>query len=58
MYIDTDAVFLAPPEKVWENFKRMSSEQIVALAAEQEDYLNNTYRLTAKHPYYGPAGML
>jgi UDP-xylose:glucoside alpha-1,3-xylosyltransferase len=34
MYIDSDALFFDAPEDLWENFKRMNSEQMIGMVEE------------------------
>ncbi|KAG5325665.1 GXLT1 xylosyltransferase, partial [Pseudoatta argentina] len=57
LYVDTDTLFLAPPEKVWDNFKKMNSSQLAALSPEHEDPNTGWYNRFAKHPYYGKLGV-
>ncbi|XP_018333778.1 glucoside xylosyltransferase 1 isoform X2 [Agrilus planipennis] len=53
LYVDTDTLFLTPPEKIWEHFYKMNSSQMAALAPEHEDPNVGWYNRFARHPYYG-----
>lgn len=55
IYVDTDTVFLAPVDYVWDHFYKMNSSQLAALAPEHED-ANGWYNRFARHPYYGKYG--
>ncbi|XP_008548664.1 glucoside xylosyltransferase 1 [Microplitis demolitor] len=57
LYVDTDTLFLAPPELVWDEFKKMNSTQLAALSPEHEDPNTGWYNRFAKHPYYGKLGV-
>ncbi|XP_043492136.1 uncharacterized protein LOC122517681 [Polistes fuscatus] len=57
LYMDTDTLFLAPPEKIWDEFKKMNSSQLAALSPEHEDPNTGWYNRFAKHPYYGKLGV-
>lgn len=57
LYVDTDVLFLRPPEDVWRFFDAFAPEQIAALAPESEDVRNGWYPRFAKHPYFEPAGV-
>ncbi|XP_063989363.1 glucoside xylosyltransferase 1 [Diachasmimorpha longicaudata] len=57
LYVDTDTLFLAPPEIVWDEFKLMNSSQLAALSPEHEDPNTGWYNRFAKHPYYGKLGV-
>ncbi|CAK9827062.1 Glucoside xylosyltransferase 1 [Anthophora retusa] len=57
LYVDTDTLFLAPPEKVWDEFKKMNFVQLAALSPEHEDPNTGWYNRFAKHPYYGKLGV-
>lgn len=56
LYTDTDTLFLAPVEKVWEHFYKMNSSQMAALAPEHEDPNVGWYNRYARHPFYGKLG--
>ncbi len=56
LYVDTDVVFLTSPEKVWEHFTKMNSEQMVAAAREHENITTSWYRINGDYPYYGTTG--
>ena len=57
LYVDTDTLFLAPPEEVWDKFNEMNSTQLAALSPEHEDTNTGWYNRFAKHPYYGKLGV-
>ncbi|XP_076045885.1 glucoside xylosyltransferase 1-like [Oratosquilla oratoria] len=57
MYVDTDVLFLAPPEVVWGHFARMNASQMAAMAPEHEDLATGWYNRFARHPYYGRLGV-
>lgn len=57
LYVDTDTLFLAPPELIWDEFKNMNSTQLAALSPEHEDPNTGWYNRFAKHPYYGKLGV-
>ena len=56
LYVDTDILFLRPPEDVWQFFYRFNSSQIAAVAPETEDAHTGWYNRFARHPYYPPLG--
>ncbi|XP_008216745.1 glucoside xylosyltransferase 1 [Nasonia vitripennis] len=57
LYVDTDTLFLAPPEVIWDEFKKMNNVQLAALSPEHEDPNTGWYNRFAKHPYYGKLGV-
>ncbi|XP_073974185.1 glucoside xylosyltransferase 1 shams isoform X1 [Rhodnius prolixus] len=57
LYVDTDVLFLSPPENVWRHFDLMNSTQLAALAPEHEDPNIGWYNRFARHPYYGKLGV-
>ncbi|KAG8233143.1 hypothetical protein J437_LFUL010373 [Ladona fulva] len=57
LYVDTDTLFLAPLEEIWEHFGKMNSSQMAALTPEHEDHATGWYNRFARHPYYGPLGV-
>lgn len=57
LYVDTDVLFLSPPENVWRHFDLMNSTQLAALAPEHEDPNIGWYNRFARHPYYGKLGL-
>lgn len=56
LYVDTDTLFLSPPNLVWDHFYKMNSSQMAALAPEHEDPNIGWYNRFARHPYYGKLG--
>uniref|UniRef100_A0A0A9XB39 UDP-D-xylose:beta-D-glucoside alpha-1,3-D-xylosyltransferase n=1 Tax=Lygus hesperus TaxID=30085 RepID=A0A0A9XB39_LYGHE len=57
LYVDTDVLFLSPPESVWKYFDSMNSTQLAALAPEHEDPNTGWYNRFARHPFYGKLGL-
>lgn len=57
LYVDTDILFLRPPEEVWRFFGEFAPEQLAALAPETESAGGSWYARFAKHPFYAPHGM-
>lgn len=57
LYMDTDTLFLTPPDKVWEHFSFMNEFQMAAVAPEHEDRATGWYNRFARHPYYGELGL-
>ncbi len=57
LYVDTDILFLRPPEDVWRFFAEFDPSQLAALAPEAESAGGSWYARFAKHPYYPPHGM-
>ncbi|KAL7302747.1 hypothetical protein TKK_0004794 [Trichogramma kaykai] len=57
LYVDTDTLFLTPPEVIWDEFKKMNSTQLAALSPEHEEPNTGWYNRFAKHPYYGKLGL-
>ena len=58
IYVDTDTLFLRPPEELWSYFKMFSSEQVAGLVNECEKGQKNCwYNQHAKHPYVKPYGV-
>ncbi|XP_023246784.1 glucoside xylosyltransferase 1 [Copidosoma floridanum] len=57
LYVDTDTLFLTPPEDVWDEFEKMNSSQLAALSPEHEDPNTGWYNRFARHPYYGKLGV-
>lgn len=57
LYMDTDTLFLSPPELIWDEFRNMNSSQLAALSPEHEDPNVGWYNRFAKHPFYGKLGV-
>lgn len=57
LYVDTDILFLRPPEDIWAFFAEFNERQLAALAPETESPGGSWYKRFAKHPYYPPYGM-
>lgn len=56
LYVDTDVLFLRPPEDLWSFFESFNDSHIAALSPETEDASTNWYVRFARHPYYKPLG--
>ena len=56
IYVDTDVIFLTPPENLWDHFEEFKKIHIAALAPETEDKATNWYVRFARHPFYEPLG--
>lgn len=55
LYMDSDSIFLTPPETFWEQFNQMNSLQVIGIAQEDEipgGYYHEKYGI----PYYGNYG--
>ncbi len=57
LYVDTDILFLRPPEDVWGLFSGFDDKQLAALAPETETADGGWYKKSAKHPFYPPYGV-
>ncbi|CAD5115965.1 DgyrCDS4895 [Dimorphilus gyrociliatus] len=57
LYVDTDVLFVSPPQEIWTIFHIMNENQISALAPEHEDPSTGWYNRFAQHPYYKPLGV-
>jgi len=57
LYVDTDVLFLRPPEDLWSFFESFNDSHIAALSPETEDASTNWYVRFARHPYYKPLGV-
>ncbi|XP_045120759.1 glucoside xylosyltransferase 2-like [Portunus trituberculatus] len=57
IYVDTDTLFLAPLEHLWDHFSAMNASHMAAMAPEHEDLATGWYNRFAKHPYYGRLGV-
>ncbi|XP_042210652.1 glucoside xylosyltransferase 1-like [Homarus americanus] len=53
IYVDTDMLFLRPPEQLWEEFQKFNDVQLAALAPCLFHYDTNRNKL----PYYGKTGL-
>ena len=57
LYMDSDSIFLTPPEMFWDQFNKMNSSQVIGIAQEDEipgGYYHEEYGI----PYYGNYGTL
>ncbi|XP_029104271.1 glucoside xylosyltransferase 1 isoform X2 [Scleropages formosus] len=57
LYVDTDILFLRPPEDLWSFLGQFNSTQLAAMAPEHEDPRIAWYNRFARHPYYGKTGL-
>ena len=58
IYLDTDTLFLRPPEELWSYFQKFSSKQVAGLVNEcDENQKFCWYKHHAKHPYVKPYGV-
>jgi hypothetical protein len=54
--MDSDSIFLAPPEIFWDQFKKMNSSQVIGIA--QEDEVPGYYHEEYGIPYVGTYGII
>ena len=54
--MDSDSIFLTPPETFWNEFSKMNSSQVIGIA--QEDEIPGYYHEEYGIPYYGNYGTL
>ncbi|EDV29488.1 uncharacterized protein TRIADDRAFT_18350, partial [Trichoplax adhaerens] len=57
IYLDTDILFMRPPEDLWQFFDKLNSTQLAAVSPEGEDAPTGWYNKYARHPYYGELGI-
>lgn len=58
IYVDTDTLFLRPPEDLWSYFEKFSSKQVAGLVNECEKGQKYCwYKQHATHPYVKPYGV-
>ncbi|XP_045502972.1 glucoside xylosyltransferase 1 [Colias croceus] len=57
IYVDTDTLFLAPAEELWDSFSKFNHTQISAMALEDDNPNVSWYPRFAKHPFYGKYGL-
>ncbi|XP_033125689.1 glucoside xylosyltransferase 2-like [Anneissia japonica] len=57
LYVDTDTLFIRPPESLWSFFNEFNATHLAALAPEDEIAEVGWYDRFARHPYYGLAGL-
>lgn len=55
--MDTDTLFLGPPDELWSFFSKFNSSQMSAMSLEHENPNLSWYPRFAKHPYYRELGM-
>ncbi|CAL8318533.1 unnamed protein product [Lota lota] len=57
VYVDSDIVFLRPPQRLWAMLSRFNASQLAAMAPEHEEPRVAWYNRFARHPFYGVAGL-
>jgi len=57
LYIDTDVLFLRPPEDLWESFHSFEINQIAGLTYECQTTVGCWYNDNLNHPYFKPFGL-
>lgn len=58
IYVDTDVLFLRPPEDLWEYFNNFNNTQIAGMVRECEPSTSNCwYNKQLSHPYVQPYGV-
>ncbi|CAK1550519.1 unnamed protein product [Leptosia nina] len=57
IYVDTDSLFLGPPQHLWDQFSRFNATQISAMSLEDDNPNVSWYPRFAKHPFYGKYGL-
>ncbi|XP_047509946.1 glucoside xylosyltransferase 1 [Pieris napi] len=57
LYVDTDTIFLGPPEQLWDLFSQFNAYQITAMSLEDDNPNVSWYPRFAKHPFYGKYGL-
>lgn len=58
IYVDTDTLFLRPPEDLWAFFEKFSSKQVAGLVNECEEGQKFCwYKQHSNHPYVKPYGV-
>ena len=56
LYLDTDNIFLASPESVWQHFNKMNDKQIAAVALEEEIPFTGWHYQSSRTPFFGKTG--
>lgn len=57
LYVDSDTVFLSPPDEIFQTFRQFNSTQIAALSTESENENTGWYSRFARHPFFGKLGL-
>lgn len=57
LYVDSDTLFLSPPNEIFQTFRLFNSTQIAALSTESENENTGWYSRFARHPFYGKLGL-
>ncbi|CAL8338095.1 unnamed protein product [Arctogadus glacialis] len=57
VYVDSDIVFLRPPERLWALLSRFNASQLAGVAPEHEEPRVAWYNRFARHPFYGATGI-
>lgn len=53
LYVDSDVIFLSPPQDIFKKLQRFNSSQIAGLVSESENKKFGWYSRFARHPFYG-----
>jgi UDP-xylose:glucoside alpha-1,3-xylosyltransferase len=53
LYVDSDTIFLSPPEDIFEKLLHFNTTQIAGLVPESENKKFGWYSRFARHPFYG-----
>jgi len=56
LYLDTDNIFLASPESVWQYFNTMDDKQLAAVAQEEEIPFTGWHYQSSRTPFFGKTG--
>ena len=56
IYLDSDVLLVAPIEKLWNQFRNMTTFQLAAIAPEPNSVVFKWYGLKTELPYVPPAG--
>ena len=57
MYVDSDIVFLRPPDRLWALLSHFNASQLAGVAPEHEEPRVAWYNRFARHPFYGATGI-
>lgn len=57
LYVDSDTIFLSPPNEIFNIFNQFNSTQIAALSTESESENTGWYSRFARHPFFGRLGL-
>jgi UDP-xylose:glucoside alpha-1,3-xylosyltransferase len=57
LYLDSDTLFMSPPDEIWSMFSKFNASQVAAMSPEHEDPNAGWYNRFARHPFYGKLGV-